>query len=169
MHFHEEPSWSSCSSMYILTLWSWSNWYQYMRPSLSRPIGWRRMVSASSSLIMFLNLRLSSNWHSQRYWKIVKTWLKIPHYLNVVCLNTELIQRWEQKKICIVYPSFTILSPLLYNLFRISNLKRYYFKLLLKFTGLILSMTQKSYYISKAPCTSLPNFITYKIFNDSFY
>lgn len=84
MHFQEEPSWSSCSSMYILTLWSWSNWYQYMRPSLSRPIGWRRIVSASSSLIMFLNLRLSSNWHSQRYWKTVTLWFKIPykHFSN---------------------------------------------------------------------------------------
>lgn len=69
MHFHVDPSWSSCSSMYILTLCSWSSWYQYMSPSLSRPMGWRRMASASSSLMIFLNLRLSSNWHSQRYWE----------------------------------------------------------------------------------------------------
>lgn len=69
MHFHVDPSWSSCSSMYILTLCSWSSWYQYISPSLSRPIGWRRIASASSSLIIFLNFRLSSNWHSQRYWK----------------------------------------------------------------------------------------------------
>lgn len=72
MHFHVDPSWSSCSSMYILTLCSWSSWYQYIRPSLSRPMGWRRMASASSSLIIFLNFRLSSNWHSQRYWKSEK-------------------------------------------------------------------------------------------------
>lgn len=79
MHFHVDPSWSSCSSMYILTLCSWSSWYQYISPSLSRPMGWRRMASASSSLIIFLNFRLSSNWHSQRYWKHEKVERLLKH------------------------------------------------------------------------------------------
>lgn len=140
MHFHEEPSWSSCSSMYILTLWSWSNWYQYIRPSLSRPIGWRRMVSASSSLIMFLNLRLSSNWHSQRYWKIVIKWLKRLHKcfsitVNVMCLTAELIQEQEKKKmqefIHLHYPLPTFVQPAWNNQF-----KKMYFKLTFYFSVL---------------------------------
>jgi hypothetical protein len=126
--------------MYILTLWSWSNWYQYMRPSLSRPIGWRRMVSASSSLIIVLNLRLSSNWHSQRYWKIVTTWLKISYkYFSTTTndTNTEFIPSGTEQTEHSVYSFFTILST--------SELKKYVNILILhQFRDLTQPLTHKS-------------------------
>lgn len=124
MHFHEEPSWSSCSSMYILTLWSWSNWYQYMRPSLSLPIGWRRIVSASSSLIIFLNLRLSSNWHSQRYWKKVILWLKIlwTHFSNKYDPIWLQSQEVEQFNLFCTILSFHYVESVLIHIFNIVSL-----------------------------------------------
>lgn len=69
MHFQVDPSWSSCSSVYSLMFCSWSSWSQYIRPCRSRPIGCRRIFSGSSSLMAILNFRLSSNWHSHRYWR----------------------------------------------------------------------------------------------------
>lgn len=71
MHFQVDPSRSSCSSVYSRMFWSWSSCSQYIRPCWSRPTGCRRIFSGSSSLTNVLNFRLSSNWHSHRYWE---TW-----------------------------------------------------------------------------------------------
>lgn len=69
MHFHDDPSMSSCSSVYKRMFCSWSSWSQYIRPCWSRPIGCKRIFSGSSSLIAILNFTLSSNWDSQRYFR----------------------------------------------------------------------------------------------------
>ena len=68
MHFQVDPSRSSCSSVYSRMFCSWSSWSQYIKPCRSRPTGSSLIFSGSSSLTTILNFRLSSNWHSQRYW-----------------------------------------------------------------------------------------------------
>lgn len=84
IHLQVDPSRSSCSSVYSRMFCSWSSWSQYIRPCRSRPIGCRRIFSGSSSLIAILNLRLSSNWHSQRYCRVDK--INIRRGLMAICI-----------------------------------------------------------------------------------